>query len=124
SDGEWEQLPVPPGPVRAGRRACQDPGGPGPLAGSAAPAAPREPGQGRRGGGAGQGAPGGGRQDDVRGRISRQVRVRMTGMIEVDTGDEMTTRIVAVGVAVSRAAEELKVAAERLLAEEEQVKQA
>jgi len=48
----------------------------------------------------------------------------MSDMMEIDTGDEITTRIVAVGEAVSRAAQELKRAAERLLAEEETVKQA
>jgi len=37
----------------------------------------------------------------------------MSDMMEIDTGDEMTTRIVAVGEAVSRAADELKRAAER-----------
>jgi K+-sensing histidine kinase KdpD len=48
----------------------------------------------------------------------------MSDMLEIDTGDEMATRIAAVGEAVARAAEDLKFAAERLLAEEELVKQA
>jgi len=48
----------------------------------------------------------------------------MSDMMEIDTGDDMATRIVAVGEAVSRAAEELKLAAEQLLAEEDRVKQA
>ena len=43
----------------------------------------------------------------------------MSDMLEIDTGDEMATRIAAVGEAVARAAEDLKFAAERLLAEEE-----
>jgi K+-sensing histidine kinase KdpD len=48
----------------------------------------------------------------------------MSDMLEIDTGDEMATRIAAVGEAVARAAEDLKFAAERLLAQEELVKQA
>ncbi len=48
----------------------------------------------------------------------------MSDMMEIDTGDDMATRIVAVGEAVSRAAQELKLAAEQLLAEEDRVKQA
>jgi hypothetical protein len=38
----------------------------------------------------------------------------MSDMMEIDTGDEMRTRIVAVGEAVSRAADELKRAVERV----------
>src|SRR6266511_3143913 len=38
----------------------------------------------------------------------------MSDMMEIDTGDEMSTRIVAVGEAVSRAADELKHAVERV----------
>jgi hypothetical protein len=38
----------------------------------------------------------------------------MTDMMEIGTGDEMTTRIVAVAEAVTRAADELKRAAEQL----------
>lgn len=38
----------------------------------------------------------------------------MSDMMEIDTGDEMRARIVAVGVAVSRAADELKRALERV----------
>ncbi len=38
----------------------------------------------------------------------------MSDMMEIDNGDEMTTRIVAVGEAVSRAADELKRAVERV----------
>jgi len=38
----------------------------------------------------------------------------MSDMMEIDTGDEMTTRIVAVGEAVSRAADELKRAVVRV----------
>jgi hypothetical protein len=45
----------------------------------------------------------------------------MSDMMEIDTGDEMTARIVAVWEAVSRAADDLKRAAEQLPAEEEPV---
>jgi hypothetical protein len=38
----------------------------------------------------------------------------MSDTMEIDTGDEMSTRIVAVGEAVSRAADELKHAVERV----------
>ena len=38
----------------------------------------------------------------------------MSDMMEIDTGDEVRARIVAVGEAVSRAADELKRAVERL----------
>ncbi len=48
----------------------------------------------------------------------------MSDMMEIETGDEMATRIAAVGTAVATAAEQLKRAAERLLEEEEQVKEA
>jgi hypothetical protein len=45
----------------------------------------------------------------------------MSDMMEIDTGDEMTARIVAVWEAVSRAADEMKRAAELLPAEEERI---
>ncbi len=45
----------------------------------------------------------------------------MSDMMETETGDEMATRIAAVGTAVATAAEQLKRAAKRLLEEEEQV---
>ncbi len=48
----------------------------------------------------------------------------MSDMMEIETGDEMATRIAAVGTAVATAAEQLKRAAEGLLEEEEQVKEA
>jgi hypothetical protein len=46
----------------------------------------------------------------------------MSDMMEIDTGGEMTARIVAVWEAVSRAADGLKRAAEQLPADEEQIK--
>jgi len=45
----------------------------------------------------------------------------MSEIIEIDSGDEMIARIVAVWEAVSRAADDLKLAAEQLPAEEERV---
>ena len=46
----------------------------------------------------------------------------MSDLIEIDAGDEMTARIVAVWEAVARAADDLKRAAELLPAAEERVK--
>jgi len=46
----------------------------------------------------------------------------MSDMMEIDTGDEMSTRIVAVWEAVARAGDDLKRAAEQLPAEDERVR--
>jgi hypothetical protein len=45
----------------------------------------------------------------------------MSDIIEIDTGDELTARIVAVWEAVARAGDDLKHAAEQLPAEDERV---
>jgi len=46
----------------------------------------------------------------------------MSDIVEIDTGDEMTARIVAAWEAVARAGDDLKRAAEQLPAEDERVR--
>ena len=46
----------------------------------------------------------------------------MSDIVEIDTGDELTARIVAVWEAVARAGDDLKRAAEQLPAEDERVR--
>jgi hypothetical protein len=46
----------------------------------------------------------------------------MSDIVEIDTGDEMTARIVAVWETVARAGDDLKRAAEQLPAEDDRVR--